>query len=197
MRLFFATSIAPDAVRAVTELQKALRKRWGDPGIRWVSPDQLHYTLQFLGEIDDVLLPEVKEAASRALPGSMRFTLELSGIGGFPGHNAPRVIWVGATRGGNELGVLASRLGRELRYVGFELEERPFKPHLTLARVKGPSAEREAARLLETQQVGPVAVSAVDAFVLMQSTLSPRGSTYSVLGTFPLGSRIDPGATPA
>jgi 2'-5' RNA ligase len=73
-----------------------------------------------------------------------------------------------------------------LAALGFSPEIRPFKPHLTIARVKGKSAQGVAARLLATESVGALAVSGVDAIVLMQSVLSNQGATYSVVERFAL-----------
>jgi len=119
--------------------------------------------------------------------GQQPFSLGLASIGAFPNQLKPKVLWVGAAaEGAGLLTSLAARLSRELEAIGFEPERRPFQPHLTIARVKGLSAERAASRLLESQQVGAVATSHVGSMVLMQSTLSPQGSTYSVVGEFAL-----------
>lgn len=189
MRLFFAVGLEPAAVRDVTALQRNLEKTARDPGIRWERADHLHYTLQFLGEVDEARVEELKNAGALAVAGIKPIALELTGIGAFPTPRNPRVIWVGAGQGARELTLLATHLGKELGAIGIPLENRPFQPHLTIARIKGPSAERVAARLLETQQVGAVATTRVASLILMQSVLSPRGSTYSVVEEWKLGTR--------
>lgn len=186
MRLFFAVGLEPEAAREVAALQYALGKRASDRGLRWVGADQLHYTLQFLGEVDEARLPELKAAGDAAVQGLHPFPLGLASIGAFPNELKPKVLWVGAAEGAGLLTSIAARLSRELEAIGFEPERRPFQPHLTIARVKGLSAERAASRLLESQPVEAVATSQVTSMVLMQSTLSPHGSTYSIVAEFAL-----------
>jgi 2'-5' RNA ligase len=185
MRLFFAIAMDPSAAEAVVQAQAVLQRTTREPGIRWTPRDQLHYTLKFLGEVNEELVPACCEAARHAVQPCAAFRLELAGLGAFPGRRAPHVLWFGAAAGGEALAPLAARLDAMLSGLGFEGEKRPFAPHLTIARVKGPSAERAAARLVDEAKVGTLAVTAIDRMVLMQSHLSPKGATYSVVETFP------------
>lgn len=187
MRLFFAVGLEPAATHAVSALQRSLQKQASDSGLRWERPDHLHYTLHFLGEVDDKRVTELKTVGESAVAGIKPFPLELSGIGAFPTPRNPKVLWVGAAEGTLPLTSLATSLGQKLQALGFPIERRPFQPHLTIARVKGPGAERAASRLLESQQVGAVAATRVTKLVLMQSALSPHGSTYTAVEAFPLG----------
>ena len=186
MRLFFAATLEEHAALAVSELQQSLRRRWHEPGLRWVRQEQLHYTLKFLGEVDSARLPELSGVARSATRATAAFALELSGIGAFPTRRAPRVIWLGAAAGAESLSQLASSLDKGLATIGFEAEQRPFQPHLTLARVKGPAAERVASRLVDAEVVGSVASCRIDSLVLMQSNLSPQGPTYVEVERFRL-----------
>jgi RNA 2',3'-cyclic 3'-phosphodiesterase len=185
MRLFFAICMDVSAAGAIADLQSALQRRARDPGIRWTPRAQLHYTLKFLGEVAEERVAGCCNAAREAVQSSAPFRLELAGVGAFPGHRSPRVLWVGAAAGGELLAPLAARLDAMLSLLGFEAEKRPFTPHLTIARVKGASAETAAARLLDAEQVGTLALTSIDRMVLMQSCLSPKGATYSVVETFP------------
>ncbi|MBI5533279.1 MAG: RNA 2',3'-cyclic phosphodiesterase [Deltaproteobacteria bacterium] len=191
MRLFFAVTLEEAAAQAVVDVQLALRRRYADPGVRWVGRDQLHYTLKFLGEVDPDRVAECAAAARKAVVGTAPIQLDLCALGAFPSRRSARVIWIGTSTGAELVGALAQRLDQELVQVGFQPEPRPFTPHLTIARVKGPAAERAAARLLETERLDLVATTRIDAMVLMRSELSPRGATYRVVDRFLLGDRDD------
>jgi RNA 2',3'-cyclic 3'-phosphodiesterase len=184
MRLFFAAMLESRAASVVAELQRSLRQRHTDPGVRWVSLEQLHYTLKFLGEVDASTLGACSQAAREAIQLASPFQLDLEGIGAFPSAKAPKVIWLGASAGSRILETLAARLDQQLSKAGFEQERRPFRPHLTLARIKGLSAERAAARMLQAECVQAVASTWIASLVLMQSHLAPRGATYTVVESF-------------
>jgi 2'-5' RNA ligase len=109
----------------------------------------------------------------------------IGGRGAFPSMGRPRVLWLGVTEGAQPLTAVAERLCASLRERGFKLEDRPFKAHLTLGRVK-PRGDREARRALETIPPGELARFAVGEVVLMQSTLGPGGAKHSVLRAFRL-----------
>ena len=185
MRLFFAIGIDPEAASAVRQLQSALQRKAPEPGIRWTSREQLHYTLKFLGEVAEHRVAGCREAARSAVQASAPFVLQLTGVGVFPATRTPHVLWVGAAAGAELLAPLAARLDALLAPFGFEPEKRPFTPHLTIARIKGPSAEKAAARLLDEAQVATLATSRIDHMVLMHSRLSAQGACYSVVETYP------------
>ena len=112
------------------------------PEIRWVDPHGIHLTLAFLGELDDEQLGEafqaVEEAAQKAIP----FEYSIKGLGVFGPQQQPRVIWIGVEElpsgkiQGSPLHYAHHLLSKALELRGFELEQRPFSPHLTLARIK-------------------------------------------------------------
>lgn len=188
MRLFFAVHLSDAAAGAVIDLQHRLRTKAFDPGIRWVKRAQLHYTLKFLGEVSAERAADAAAAARRSVESVGTFDLQLSGVGAFPNQKAPRVLWVGADTGADALGHLASRLEHELSALGFPAEPRAFKPHLTLARIKGQSAERAAARLFDALAVGEITRTSVDSMALMESHLAPQGATHTLVERFGLES---------
>src|SRR5436305_11815420 len=106
------------------------------PGLRWVDPAGIHLTLAFLGELDDQQLAEATQAAelsTRLIP-SFEYRLSHPGIFGSP--RQPRVIWIGVEEPSGNLQLLHHQLNLELAQRGFEIDTRPFAPHLTLARIK-------------------------------------------------------------
>ena len=145
-RTFIAVPLAPDVRNAAAQARKPLAA-YADR-FRWVSPRQLHLTLQFLGDITTAQVAEAIEAARAAAAANAPFAVTFAGLGAFPSVAAPRVMWVGVTRGAEHLIALAESLARALRDRRLSLDPRPFAPHLTLARARGtgrpPDLRREA-----------------------------------------------------
>ena len=119
------------------------------------------------------------------------FDLELRGLGRFPSHGPLRVVWAGIGEGRESLAALAEALSRELSARGFEAEERPFSPHLTLARCRDPRGSREAARAVAAfaPSVGRLGVQPVDALVLYRSELGSGPPVHTPVRRAPLAGR--------
>ncbi|HUU03632.1 MAG TPA: RNA 2',3'-cyclic phosphodiesterase [Myxococcota bacterium] len=187
-RTFIAVNFAASVLDALADLQGLLRKSLGDrTGIKWVSPANIHLTLQFLGQVDTELLPLLIEELSGAFSKNDPFEVGLRGAGCFPSPSRPRVIWAGITDGAQDLEALYAATLRMTEPMGFEREKRPFKPHLTLGRVKDPGKLGNisgAITRFELHQVGSCQIDCVD---LMASELRPRGPVYTTLDSFPLG----------
>ena len=180
MRLFFAIEL-PSEVQAVLE---RLKPTDDNADYRWVNPSLLHLTLAFLGEQPpeslDVLQPIGKSVASA----SARGVLRLGQAGQFGSRRAPRVLWVDVAGDLEALLGLQRRLDARLREAGFSIEERAFRPHITLAR------RRETARGGAPAAWPPRVIGAtfeLQQLTLMQSRLSPRGPTYTPVFEFPIG----------
>lgn len=191
MRLFFAVLLSEEVREAVARAQERLRAAAGDNGIRWVAPEQFHYTLKFLGETPVEKIPGIREAARRIAAQHAPLSLTLAGLGAFPNLRRPQVLWVGAKEGVPLLTRLAESLEKELAEQGFPPENRRFNPHLTLARIKTPAGEKAAAQALAAQAanqkiVDEFGVIPVGNFVLMRSELRPAGPIYTVEETFAL-----------
>ncbi len=108
------------------------------PRVRWVDPETLHLTLAFLGELDDAQLAQATQATLETARAVHPFTVRVGSLGMFgPAHN-PRVIWVGLAGSLQPLLSLQARLAERLARDGFPPDERPYAPHLTLARIKAP-----------------------------------------------------------
>ena len=173
VRTFVAIDLPEDIRERARESQEILRRSSGRLAI--VAPANLHLTVKFLGEIDPAQVAPVVEAlrAVRADP----FSLTV----GYPVCNPPRkprVIWCDVTDGG-ESAALARQVDDLLVPLGFPRETRPFRPHMTLARVKEfhPSQCRE----VESTPREPLGTCRVASIKLKKSTLTPRGSIYEDL----------------
>lgn len=185
MRLFVALNLAAE-VRAQIQAATAELSRAPLP-VRWASAASLHLTLKFLGEVGPDALSEIARASAAAVVRVTPFALRLSGTGAFPSLARPRVLWVGAEPA-PELLRLHAELERELEPLGFAPEAGPFRPHLTLGRVRRGARGGELRGLSEMLRgVRFEAVVPVGEVDLMQSHLAPEGARYERLRSFPLG----------
>src|SRR5262245_21368446 len=182
MRIFLAVFPSPEAQRAAF----ATIERWKRPndGVSWVKRDNLHYTLRFLGEIDEAGVTRATEAARAAAAGVSAFTARLGAPGAFPSPRRARVLWLGLAEGAEALVGLATRLVQALVARGFEAGGRPFSAHLTIGRVRDGDADWSTP--LAAPEAGGGPAFAVDRLCVVQSTLARGGSIYAVRAEAPL-----------
>lgn len=173
------------ALRAITRLRRSA------DNVKWVDREHLHWTLHFLGEIDDQEIYDVCQAAEQATPEVLPFTLSARGVGAFPSNDRPRTLWLGAADGADEMCKLHAALDKQLRPLGFRGETRKFVPHLTLGRAGRGIRPAELAALQE--DLGKLGdyeggLQAVDEVTVYASRLRREGPEYAVLARIPLGS---------
>lgn len=176
MRLFIAIDIPEDLKKSFAQLRTDI------PGARWVPPEQIHLTLAFLGDVEEAVGETLRGELARIRVPS--FTLRPAGNGCFPGVRRPRVLWVGLRPEPRLLG-LAAAVHHAVLACGLPLEERPFAPHITLARLKLPAAP-EVAAFLERGGERRFPPFPVREFTLFQSRLQASGAQHVPLHTFPL-----------
>ncbi|MFC2076096.1 RNA 2',3'-cyclic phosphodiesterase [candidate division KSB1 bacterium] len=180
MRTFIAVDL-PETVRdSLRELQAGLRGR--SDGVKWVRVEGMHLTLKFLGEIDPDLVSGIDRVLQEAARSIKPFRIALSGLGAFPGLSRPRVIWVGVDGELEPLQNLKSGIDKGLAELGFPKDDRSFKPHITLGRVKG---KIDGRRLVGDKNY------TTDHFLicrvrLIESILKPTGAEYSEVLSRPL-----------
>jgi len=186
MRLFVALE-TPAALRAALGTVCEQGRRGG---ILWVPADNVHLTLKFLGEVEDGLAVDVGGALVPVAAAAASFDLAFGGAGCFPSDRAPKVIWIGLATGATETSRLAAAVEDALAPLGFAREERPFRAHVTIGRVKdaaaGYIAARDKSKILNSFRTEEARVTAL---VLYNSVLTPQGSVYRAVGSFPFGSR--------
>lgn len=185
-RIFIALALSDDARETLRREERRLARAL--PAVRFAASDDLHLTLAFLGEVDDATLAQVialsGEVASHARP----FELALSGLGVFGPPHAPRVVWAGVGGETRSLLALQRRLADALEALGFPREQRPFSPHLTLARLKRPLDDAAAQRLRAALAGPPPAPTRwrVDDLRVMRSELAATSARYTTLSVAPL-----------
>ena len=184
MRLFAAVPITEPARGQITQLLARLR----EPGwpLRLVHDEGLHLTMKFFGEVPPGRLEVIEEAVRAAAPGTGALPLQLGGIGAFPSLHRPRIIWVGLDAP-PALELLQDRLERRAEAIGFPPEGTPFRPHVTLARVR--EGQRMPAGSLEglEDQYEPVGFLASE-LILYESLLGRGGPHYEPRLTLELAS---------
>ncbi len=189
IRSFVAIELPEEAKKGLARLRKHL-ERDEHRFVKWVDPGGIHLTLKFLGNIPSKRVTEITEAMGKVVQGISPFRLEISGLGAFPSLKQARVLWVGIGGELDQLSTLQQNIDSVLAALGFAREERPFVPHLTLARV------REGASLPERRSFGELVGSAafedkypieVEAVRLMRSQLTPAGALYTCLSVVGLG----------
>ncbi len=174
--------------RLGTEIAK-LRELVGGQAIRWVEPEAIHLTLQFLGEIDDRTVGLIAGSLDEVCVNHPRMIFEVGGLGGFPNLNRPRVIWIGIREADVSLSKLQAEIGGRVSKVGIDAEERTFHPHLTLGRLRREASQSELGlladqlRTVRSANLGSVQAEGVS---LMRSELTGAGAVYSRLYFAPL-----------
>jgi len=190
LRLFLGIELAPTlkaaAAAASDSVQATIQQTAPRAPIRWVTPENLHITTWFLGEVDDERAKPLHAVLAAPFT-TPRFRLRLEGVGTFPPSGRPRVIWIGISQGAESLVSLYDELVHRLPAIGFEAERRAYTPHLTLARVKEIRAADASAvrRALGAQRFSGVD-GEVEHLTLFRSRLSPKGSQYEALLRVPL-----------
>jgi 2'-5' RNA ligase len=176
IRLFVALEIPTDLRSRLSQLQG------GVPGARWVTPEQYHLTLRFIGEVNEAVARDIDDVLS-ALHAAC-FTLELAGVGEF-GSKLPRALWAGI-RPCAELVRLQKKIEFAMQRLGLPAEERKFTPHVTLGRLRNAPREKVMDFVAHNSLFTGGAFEA-KSFALFSSHLGSAGAVYNVEQVYPLG----------
>ncbi len=179
IRAFVALEVPETVQEALGQIQGRLKKMGGSVG--WVRPDRVHLTLKFLGSVSEESIPPIAEALKELSSRTAPFELRPKGCGAFPSMKQMRVIWIGLAGDMKALSGLKKGVEEALRPLGFPLEDRPFKPHLTLGRVKGRQRLRSLQEGLLAEQAFEAEAFDVREVVLYKSDLRPEGAIYTPL----------------
>ncbi len=184
-RTFIAIPTPPDIREALAGIQRELRRAAAD--VRWETPDKLHITLRFLGDVDDTLLPQLLKECADAVCYLPSFSLIYGGFGCFPDMRNPRIVWAGSENPDGTLVGLKQKIDEVVTHYGFEPEKRSFHPHITLGRVKG---NRNISNLITMLQsiTFEAHATVIGGLHIMKSELRPSGSIYTLLQSIPLRS---------
>ena len=178
MRVFISIDIEDEEIlKEINKISNEIKR--SGALIKLVEKENIHMTLQFLGEISEKDVEIVKGALNQCCAKIKKFKMLLRGLGAFPNPKFPRVIWIGTAKGADEVTKLANSLSNDLKRSGFRLESRPFSPHITIARVKRYNANlKNLIKKYEDYEFGEVEVSEVR---IKKSRLTPQGPIYTTL----------------
>jgi len=177
VRTFIAIQISDTMRRNLANLIADLKNTSG--AVRWVSPENLHLTLKFLGNVEEKKTEDIGQGVSNACKGSAPFAMSLKSLGAFPSTRRPRVVWVGVAKGKDDLISLNEKIETQLEQIGFEKEKRKFSPHLTIGRLKREGRPGDLADRLSVEFDG--GECEVERVCVMKSTLTPSGAIYEEL----------------
>ncbi len=155
---------------------------FGLPGAKWVSEDQIHLTLRFIGEVDGVIFRDIQAALEEVKASS--FPMRLESMGFFPPRKKPRVLWAGVEKN-EELVNLRNRVEAALVRCGLAPEGRKFAPHITLARLKGTPLKR-LTNFLSGNALYASQSFSINTFHLYSSTLTQKGAIHRLENTYEL-----------
>jgi len=179
IRTFVAVLISDDLKKRIFEAQELLRKL--APDVKWVAPECFHVTMKFLGDVRREQLPLVYSAVEDAASSFRPFDVSISGLGAFPSPSRARVVWARIDEGREQLARLAASIEESLAGLGFEREDKSFKAHITIGRVKmSRSLDALAAGIgkIDAADLGRQRVTGV---TVMKSDLQRQGPVYSPL----------------
>lgn len=176
IRCFIALPLTEELQKEIRPMIEKLAE--ANQGIKWVKPENLHFTLKFLGDINPDQLGKIEGICRLAASQAQPFRLSLGGLGFFPSQNSPRVVWLGLTEGEKEVKSVAKNIAEGL-LPDWPAETRPFEAHLTLGRVKvGSGGSFNLPSQIGGTNLSPMITEKV---VMMQSILRPEGPIYRVL----------------
>jgi RNA 2',3'-cyclic 3'-phosphodiesterase len=193
VRAFVAVEMPPEIRELLAEKQDELKGHMGRAAgaVRWVRPEGVHLTLQFLGDVPVGLVPRMSQALDEARNGVRPLKLVVSRVSAFPGIVKPRVIWIALEGDIAGLHTLEAAVSTQLQPLGFA-PDKPFKPHVTLGRVREnvrPDELLAISQALVAQENKPIhrVNFTVNRVQLMESHLQRGGSVYTELAAVELG----------
>jgi RNA 2',3'-cyclic 3'-phosphodiesterase len=183
VRSFIAIELPQDVKNGLHRIAHKI-KEGGHLGIKWANPEGVHITLKFLGNISTTQITAIKKVIQETTQGFPSFYLEIAGLGAFPDLMRPRVLWVSINGEIDKLSELQQKLDSLLVSCDFPKENRPFVPHLTLARIKDsvlPEERRNIGTFINPLRIEDSISFDVQTVSLMRSQLTPKGAVYSCL----------------
>jgi 2'-5' RNA ligase len=185
-RTFCAIELSEYARAQLADHVKQLREASPDASASWSRPENVHLTLKFFGNVPTESLAKISAAASRVVDGFSPFQIRIGGTGVFPRPSRPQVLWIGVEDPSGRLSEVQRRLQEECSREGFAKEDRAYRPHLTIARLRRSDGARKLAETHLQTKFRAAEVSVTE-LVLFRSELSPKGARYTAISRHSLG----------
>lgn len=177
-RVFCAVELSEDVRARLQEHIARLRQEVPDASASWSRVENIHLTLKFFGNVALDHIPKISAAATRTTEQFSKFQIEIGNTGVFPRPSRPQVLWIGVNDPSGQLAALQKSFEDECAAEGFPKEDRPYKPHLTIARLRKP--ERQLADTHLQMTFNPIEI-AVHELIVFRSELSSKGSRYTAI----------------
>ena len=177
-RIFIAIDINKN--RVLARLVESYKLALKDEKIRWVEPDNIHLILAFLGENDEDQVSKAGEIMLEAANNYESFEITFNGTDVFRDISQPRVIWLGI-EAPQSLYDLREVICEALKEEGLYRDEKPFRPHITLGRMKYIANKQMLADILKSSGSYDLTSQTVNELILYESILKPHGPIYSIL----------------
>ena len=181
IRAFIAVLLPDEVKQSLSALQDRLRSG-SSVSAKWVDPGNIHLTLKFLGNISPGLVGRITSATETAAREIKPLNIQVKGLGAFPNANRVNIVWVGLVGDIERLALLQKRIDAQLSPLGFKSENRPFTPHLTIARIRDHASSeerRQLGRLIAETAFDTLLPVDITSVYLMKSQLTREGPIYS------------------
>lgn len=179
IRAFIACDVPETLLEKISSVQDKLKEL--DAAVSWTKISGIHITLKFLGDIEEGFIDRIASVILEAVKGESPFEIKIKGSGAFPNLKNPRVVWVGVGDDARRLSNIQQALDSGLKAFGYEPDEREFRPHLTLGRVKGAKGRERLSSAISGQKEIEIGSFTVDRVILYKSELKPSGAIYTKL----------------
>jgi len=177
-RTFIAVKIPIS--KQTAEIIQDIKSELQDEKIKWVEIFNMHITFFFVGDTDEKIIQNISFYLDDLLKSEKSFILKGKGVGVFKNLNNPRVLWLGIEEA-EYLQYLKLEIDRMMKKLGFEIEDRPFKPHLTLGRIKYVNDKRKFKNVLNSYKKIDFQDFEIKRVIFYESKLTPRGPVYKVI----------------
>src|ERR1041385_7077195 len=184
-RVFCAVELPEDVRARLQEHIARLRKEFPDAAAGWSRVENIHLTLKFFGNVELERIPKISAAATQTLKEFSKFELAVGNSGVFPRPSRAQVLWIGVSDPSGQLSALQKQFETACAAEGFPKEDRAYRPHLTIARIRKPESARHLADAHLNTNFPSISVPLKE-LILFRSELSPKGSRYTPISHHPL-----------
>lgn len=188
MRAFIAIDFPQPMIEKINQIISTCKTQTPEKAIKWVEAENLHLTIKFLGDVSPDQLTAIKTILISECEHRVTFDISLGGLGMYPNHHQPRVLWLRIS-GGDPLVEIHAGLNRELTKINLPPDAQRLSPHLTIGRIRRQTdvnTVKQIGQTLSQLKVEPVGTIRVDTINLYQSELRPQGPLYTRLLSVPL-----------
>ena len=186
IRAFLAIEPPAEIRQEIGDIQNSLKRRCPFD-VRWVKPDGIHLTLKFFGSVSEEDIMAISRVVEENTAVASPLHLKVNKVGLFPSRRRPRVLWIGLGGDTPPLLVMQENLEQGFAGHGFAKEERPFRPHLTIGRVKTPHTSGDPEQFMANADDWAAGSFIAPGLGLFKSDLTPQGAVHTRLAWFPFG----------